>query len=459
MPGMDGFEVCRRIRADEKLAEVPVIMITSLDDKESCLEGIEAGADEFISKPFDKIELRARVKTVTRLNRFRNMLSERSKFQSVIETAPDGIMVVGLDMTIALANPAVRRMLKVADERALEAETADTFLPQNRVREFRQFVAKVQEQPGAVGILESELAPFDGSPFPVEISAGPFPLDDQLAVQLNVRDVTEKRLLEAKFLRAQRLESIGALAGGITHDLNNVLSPILISAGMIKRFPDDERRSRWINTLETCATRGKAIIKQILSYARGAEDSRAPLSVCNVTREVRKLIEDTFPASIEIRVETAEDLYRVRGNYSQLHQVLMNLCVNARDAMPDGGLLTISVENARIQEGDVPDGPAAKPGEYVVLSVSDTGVGMSEETRAQIFDPFFTTKDLDRGTGLGLATVMSIVDGHNGFLSVESEQGIGSTFKACLPACLPASRERTRKSRQMKLRCRTGRVN
>lgn len=434
MPGMDGFEVCRRIRNNADLAEVPVIMITSLDDKESCLEGIEAGADEFISKPFDKLELRARVRTVTRLNRFRNMVTERSKFQSVIEFAPDGIMIVDADMTIVLANPAMRRMLNADDGKSLDTLKADAFIPSNRAPAFREMVRNILNKSEGVSHLETEFTRTNGETFPVELSAGHFPVGELPAAQLNVRDVTEKRLLEAKFLRAQRLESIGALAGGIAHDLNNVLSPILMGSQLLKRFPDDKRKDQWIESLASSADRGKAIVKQILSFARGTETEHATLKVDDIVAEVRNLIEDTFPPAIEIRIQTGKNLNCIHGNATQIHQILMNLCVNARDAMPEGGLLKIGMENTSIKDGETGDHPDAKPGNYVAVSVSDSGVGMSKEVQARIFDPFFTTKEIDRGTGLGLATVVSIVKGHAGFLTVDSDLGIGTTFTVHFPA-------------------------
>ena len=434
MPGMDGFEVCRRIRNNPDLAEAPVIMITSLDDKESCLEGIEAGADEFISKPFDKLELRARVRSVTRLNRFRNMVSERTKFQSVIEFAPDGIMIVDADLSIILTNPAMRRMLNSEDSEALKKLKADAFIPSNRAAAFREMVQGVLNKSEGISLLETEFTRADGETFPVELSAGHFPVGEDPAAQLNVRDVTEKRLLEAKFLRAQRLESIGALAGGIAHDLNNVLSPILMGSQLLRRFPEDERKGQWIASLESSAARGKTIVKQILSFARGTETERSLLRIDHLIAEVQGLIEDTFPPSIEIRVQNAKDLKALHGNATQIHQVLMNLCVNARDAMPDGGLLKISTDNLTLEEGDAGEIPNAEPGEYVIVKVSDTGVGMDKEVQERIFDPFFTTKEIDRGTGLGLATVVGILKGHEGFLSVDSELGVGTTFTAHFPA-------------------------
>lgn len=434
MPGMDGFEVCRRIRNDPQLAEVPVIMITSLDDQESCLEGIEAGADEFISKPFDKLELRARVRTVTRLNRFRNMVTERTKFQTVIECAPDGIMIVDAGMTIVLTNPAMQKMLNATDGRALKDQSVEDFVPSNRVPAFRELLENVLQKSTGLPLLETDFKRLDGESFPVELTAAHFPVDGLPGAQLNVRDVTEKRLLEAKFLRAQRLESIGALAGGIAHDLNNVLSPILMGSQLLKRFPDDDRKSQWIASLELSAARGKTIVKQILSFARGTENVPSTLRISDLIAEVRNLIEDTFPPAVEIRIQSAQDLKCVHGNATQIHQILMNLCVNARDAMPDGGLLKITTENLTLKEGETGDNPDARPGDYVVVKVSDTGVGMTKEVQDRIFDPFFTTKETDRGTGLGLATVVSIVKTHKGFLTVDSELDIGTTFRAHFPA-------------------------
>ncbi|MGL4619017.1 MAG: response regulator, partial [Chroococcidiopsis sp.] len=247
-------------------------------------------------------------------------------------------------------------------------------------------------------------------------------------------DITEKKLLEAQFLRAQRLESIGTLASGIAHDLNNVLAPILMTAQLLESQMHDDRSQRLLPIVITNAKRGAALVKQVLSFARGLEGTYTNLQIKHLISEIRQIAKQTFPKSIEIQTNIASNLWSVSGDATQLHQVLMNLCVNARDAMPNGGVLTISAENFTADEHYARMNLEAKAGSYIVVTVRDTGQGMSLETQERIFEPFFTTKELGKGTGLGLSTVMGIVKGHNGFIQVWSELGRGTEFQVYLPA-------------------------
>ncbi|HIK06362.1 MAG TPA: response regulator [Trichormus sp. M33_DOE_039] len=249
-------------------------------------------------------------------------------------------------------------------------------------------------------------------------------------------DITQKKHLEAQLLRTQRLESIGTLASGIAHDLNNILTPILAGAQLLPlKFPDaDERTQHLLEILEINAKRGADLVKQVLSFARGVEGKRITLQLKHIILELAKILKETFPKSIEIVADIPKELWLISGDSTQLHQVMMNLCVNARDAMSDGGTLTIVAENLLIDENYVRMNLEAKPGPYIVVTVSDTGVGIPEENLDRIFEPFFTTKAVGQGTGLGLSTVIGIVKSHGGFINVDSVVGSGTTFKVYLPA-------------------------
>ncbi|QMS89939.1 response regulator [Nostoc edaphicum CCNP1411] len=249
-------------------------------------------------------------------------------------------------------------------------------------------------------------------------------------------DITDKKHLEAQLFRAQRLESIGTLASGIAHDLNNILTPILAGAQLLPlKFPDaDERTRHLLEILEINARRGADLVKQVLSFARGVEGKRITLQLKHLIMEVAKILKETFPKSIEISTDVPQDLWMVSGDSTQLHQVLMNLCVNARDAMANGGNLSISAENLLIDENYARMNLEAKEGPYTVITVSDTGVGIPREILDRIFEPFFTTKDVGQGTGLGLSTVLGIIKSHGGFVNVYSEPGSGTSFKVYLPA-------------------------
>ncbi|GAX37528.1 hybrid sensor histidine kinase/response regulator [Nodularia sp. NIES-3585] len=249
-------------------------------------------------------------------------------------------------------------------------------------------------------------------------------------------DITEKKRLESQLFRAQRLESIGTLASGIAHDLNNILTPILAGAQLLPvKFPDaDERTRRLLEILEINAKRGADLVKQVLSFARGVEGKRITLQIRHLIVEIAKILKETFPKSIEIYTDIPNDLWLVSGDSTQLHQVLMNLCVNARDAMPNRGTLSISAENIVVDENYARMNLEAKAGLYVVITVTDTGVGIPQETLDRIFEPFFTTKPVGQGTGLGLSTVIGITKSHGGFINVYSEVGHGTSFKVYLPA-------------------------
>jgi PAS domain S-box-containing protein len=260
-------------------------------------------------------------------------------------------------------------------------------------------------------------------------------------------NITDARQLEKQFLRAQRLESIGTLASGIAHDLNNILSPILMSAGLLRRrHTHDAETLRMVGIIESSAERGAGIVKQVLTFARGAEGQRVAIQPKHLLNELSKIVAQTFPRSIDTQTNFHRDLWLIIGDPTQIHQVLLNLCVNARDAImtmkalpnePEPQrILTIAADNVNVDQHFASMNPGAQLGPHVVFQVSDTGTGISAEVIDKIFDPFFTTKEPGKGTGLGLATVMGIVKSHGGFLTVQSENGKGTTFLIYFPAVL-----------------------
>lgn len=247
-------------------------------------------------------------------------------------------------------------------------------------------------------------------------------------------DITERKRLEQQFLRAQRMESIGTLAGGIAHDLNNVLAPIMMSIELLKMEERDGNRLNILDTIEMSAQRGADMVKQVLSFARGMEGQQLEVQLGHLIRDIEKITRDTFPKDILLHSDVASDLWTVQGDPTQLHQVLLNLCVNARDAMPEGGMLTIHATNIILDEAYVAMHLDAREGPHIAIVVEDTGVGMSPQVVERIFEPFFTTKELGQGTGLGLSTTLAIIKSHGGFVRVQSEAGRGSRFEILLPA-------------------------
>ena len=247
-------------------------------------------------------------------------------------------------------------------------------------------------------------------------------------------DITERHELERQLMRTQRLESVGTLASGIAHDLNNVFTPIVMGLNLVGTEHLDSDQRAILDTVRASAQRGAQLVKQVLSFARGQSGHRVPLQPAEIMREVERMMRETFPRNIAISVHASEDLPAVMGDATQLHQVLLNLCLNARDAMPRGGKLEVRADVVtlagpmRSVAGDLPAGP------YVRIEVSDDGVGMDEAVIERLFEPFFTTKPVGSGTGLGLPTALSIVGKHGGGMQVRSEMGHGSSFTVWLPA-------------------------
>ncbi|MBS1791672.1 MAG: response regulator [Acidobacteria bacterium] len=363
-------------------------------------------------------------------------LSE-AKLAGILASAMDAIITVDEDQRIVLFNSAAEKMFRCPATEAL-GMNLDRFIPErfrhahrDHVRVFGE-TKTTQRSMGKLRQLYGLRS--DGEEFPLEATISQIEADGNKLFTVIIRDISEKKRLESQFLRAQRMESIGTLAGGIAHDLNNVLSPILTAVELLQMRFTDESSQRLLNILRTNAIRGSEMIRQVLSFARGVEGEYIPLQPTHLIKEIIKILTDTLPKNIEIEQAIASDLWNVRGDATQLHQVLMNLCVNARDAMPVGGRLRIEADNIEIDEHYARMNVEAKSGKYVRIMVVDTGVGITDQNLSKIFDPFFTTKEQGQGTGLGLSTVAGIVRSHNGFVNVYSEEGRGSQFKVYLPA-------------------------
>ncbi|MDZ8084621.1 MAG: response regulator [Nostoc sp. DedQUE12b] len=247
-------------------------------------------------------------------------------------------------------------------------------------------------------------------------------------------DITEKKQLEAQFLRAQRMESLGTLASGIAHDLNNALTPMMMTVQLLEAKLPDETSQKWLTIMETNIKRAADLVKQVLWFSRGSVGNFKTLQVQNSILEIENIVKQTFSRAIEVHIDVpGQNLWNVFGDATQLHQVLMNLCINARDAMPHGGILKISAKNFWVDSHYARMNIDAKAGSYVMITVSDTGTGIKREIVDRIFEPFFTTKEVGKGTGLGLSTVLGIIKSHNGFVNVVSEVGKGTEFQVCLP--------------------------
>jgi len=247
------------------------------------------------------------------------------------------------------------------------------------------------------------------------------------------RDITEQKRLEHQFLHTQRLGSIGMLASGIAHDLNNVLAPITMSADLLKLRGCSEENRALLDVVATSAARGAGLVSQMLTFTRGLDGNREVVDLGSLVKELGRFIGRTFAKNIEVRMEITPELLQLYANPTQIYQVLLNLCVNARDAMPHGGVLTITAGNATLDDAAARALPGGVPGDYIVLGVSDSGTGIAPEIVDRIFDPFFTTKPIGEGTGLGLSTVRSIMKASGGFIALSTQVGRGTTFQAYFP--------------------------
>jgi len=285
-------------------------------------------------------------------------------------------------------------------------------------------------------MLENSVV-IDGAPHWFVSRVERFGTREEPRIVVSHEDITALKLAERAQLRSQRLESLGTLAGGVAHDLNNALAPVLMGMNLLKeQYPEE---SRLFEMIEGSARRGADMVRQLLTFARGADGERVPVQPQPLLREIERLMKGSFPKNIELQVHADDGLPAVMGDATQLHQVLLNLCVNARDAMPGGGTLAVRAQPVELDEAYARSISDARPGHYLALKVSDTGTGIAADILDRIFDPFFTTKSADRGTGLGLSTVLGIVRSHGGFVQVYSQPGQGSLFTVYLPVAAPTA--------------------
>jgi two-component system, cell cycle sensor histidine kinase and response regulator CckA len=411
--------------------KAPIILLTGQGDREVDLEAMKAGAADYL----DKSQLGALL--LERSLRYaieRKQAEQKIREQAaLLDVATDAIIVRDLENNILFWNKGAERLYgwKAAD--AL-SKNANELLYKEISPQLQLALDTILEK----GEWQGELYQVtkDGKNIIVE-SRWTLVQDEAKqpkSILVVNTDITEKKQLETQFLRAQRMESIGTLAGGIAHDLNNVLAPILMTAQLLETQLHDEQSQRLLPILIANAKRGAALVKQVLSFARGLEGQFTILQVRHLISEIKQIAQETFPKSITLSANISQFLGTVYGDATQLHQVLMNLCVNARDAMPFGGTLRISAQNLFIDENSARMHLDAKVGSYIVITIADTGTGIPPEILDRIFEPFFTTKDMGKGTGLGLSTVMGIVKSHGGFINVYSELGQGTQFKVYLPA-------------------------
>ncbi|MDB9340507.1 MULTISPECIES: hybrid sensor histidine kinase/response regulator [Cyanophyceae] len=424
-----GLELLREAVANG--CSPPIILLTGQGDREIDLEAMKAGAADYLEKsqltgPLLERSIRYAIE--------RKQTEQKIRQQAaLLDIATDAIFVHDIDDPVLFWNKAAENLYGWKKAEVIGKKTHELWHENNQPLLQEAFGHLMQH-----GSWEGELHQRTKSGKEIIVESRwtlvqNFANSPQSILVVNT-DITEKKQLESQFLRAQRLESIGTLASGIAHDLNNVLAPIMMTAQLLESQMHDERSRRLLPILISNAKRGASLVNQVLSFTRGLEGEHTLLQLKHLIIEIQQIIKETFPKSIEVTSQIPPNLWTVSGDATQLHQVLMNLCVNARDAMPNGGNLKIVAENLLVDENYARMNIDTQIGSYVVITVMDTGMGISPEILDRIFEPFFTTKETGKGTGLGLSTVMGIINSHGGFVKVQSQPGNGSQFQVYLPA-------------------------
>ncbi len=455
-PGWDGIETTRQIW--QVCPDMQIVICTAYAD--CCWSDVQEQIKPrdrmlILKKPFDIIEVLQLAISLTEKSRLLleskshlRDLEERVKQRtqeleasqmiahekaSLLDLSRDVILVCGLDHRITYCNKSAERLYGWTAADAIGRLVSDN-IKDKSTEFFQQAYDKVIQ----TGEWDGELQQVgkDGRNLVVE---GRWTLLRDTAGQprsilvINT-DITERKKFEEQMLRTQRMESLGTLAGGIAHDLNNALTPIMMSIELLKIHEQDAMRLGVLATIENSARRGADMVRQVLSFSRGVEGQRVEVQAGHLLKGIEKIANETFLKNIRVCSDIPVNLWIVQGDATQIHQMLLNLCVNARDAMPNGGTLNLSASNHLLDEQCAAMIPGAKPGPYLLVELEDSGTGMSPEVMDRIFEPFFTTKDLGKGTGLGLSSALAIIKSHQGFIRASSEMDKGSKFQVYLPA-------------------------
>lgn len=440
LPAFSALEALKLLQSYQ--LDLPFIIVSGTIGEDTAVAAMKAGAHDYLIKgnltrlvPAVERELREAKDRQKRYSAEQALRESEDRFRTLCSSVPLAIFQTDAQGQYTYNNPLWYDISGQSEsdsgyswERAIH--------PEDRDEVFEDWQRTVSEQRSWVN--EHRLLTPQGEVRWVRVLASPiYSSQGQFQGHVGtIEDITEKKQLEEQFLRAQRLENLGTLASGIAHDFNNILTPILAAAQLLPlKFPNlDENTQQLLKILEDSAKRGGELVKQILSFTRGVSGSRTNVQVRHLLSDVAQVARRTFPKSIETYTNIASDLWMVFADATQLHQVLMNLIVNARDAMPNGGSLNISAENLWIDRNYACMHVDARVGPYILITIADSGTGIKPEIMERIFDPFFTTKELGKGTGLGLSTVMGIIKSHGGFVTVYSEVSKGSTFKVYIPS-------------------------
>lgn len=440
LPDADGYTICRNLRALPGAEHVPIVMLTSLSEEDAVRKAYDAGATEFVEKPANWLNESYRISHLTKaarnqkeLDKSHQLVSQAKKqWEQTFASIDDPILLLSPDLIILRANDASARLT--------ERSISDL----NGVHCYEVFECDKDQQAVCCAKKTAE----SHHPERAEViakgrtclaSASPV-LDDEnhlTSIVFALRDITDLRELEREFLHAQKVEALGVLAGGIAHDFNNLLQTIMGFAELYSTgtFDKDELQQGLLDIFKA-SKRGQALTRQLLLSSRKASAPFAPVNIREMVPHTLDIFRRTLPRTLVMDVNIAPNLWMVMGDESHLQQTVMNLVINASQAMPSGGKLKVRIKNTALSEADCQTQHDCSPGRYVLIEVSDTGGGMSSKTMQSMYDPFFTTKAPGEGTGLGLSVVFGIVQSHNGLINCSSKIGQGTCFKVYLPAML-----------------------
>ena len=440
MPGMSGIEVLQKIK--EKYKDTEVIIISGYADKEKAIAAFRLGVYDLIEKPFESKEILNTINNCLNQLGLRKEVGRKTadlvraeeKYRDLYDNAPDMYHSIDKDGYIIEVNQTEADALGYRFEELIGRHLTDIFTGDSKEAFEKDFPVLLNK--GSLSGLERQVICKDGSVIDVSINVRAVydEKGEPVKTKAIMRDITEKRKLEAQLLHAQKMEAIGQFAGGIAHDFNNILTVIIGYGHLLQvELNMDKKLNSYVTCILNSAQKAASLTHSILAFSKKQLINTKPVNIKEIILALKKLLPRLIGEDIELSVHlTGEDLI-VMADTTQIEQVLMNLATNARDAMPDGGSLVIRTDLVRIDDDFINNYGFGRPGNYALISVTDTGHGMEDVTKEKIFEPFFTTKEVGKGTGLGLSMAYGIIKQHNGYINVYSELGKGSTFKIYLP--------------------------
>jgi two-component system, cell cycle sensor histidine kinase and response regulator CckA len=431
LPDIDGFEVCRRIKAHPATSSIPVLHMSAVYvQSRDRTHGLEGGADAYLTKPVEPDEVVATIHALLRVRRAEEAARAAARqWQATFDAIHDVLCVLDGAGTVLRCNRAAAALFRRRGEAVVG-------------RSYRELLHEAFG-PAAAGLDALPSATTDEPAREVQVGGRWFrvtadPMRDERgepagSVRL-LADVTSRKGLEEQLRQAQKMEAVGRLAGGVAHDFNNLLTGVTANLTMaLEATPPDDPRREFLLAAEGAAWRAADLTQQLLGFSRRAPLRMEALDLNRCVREATELLRRTLGPSIEIVARYADDLWRADADGAQVHQVLMNLCLNARDAMPKGGRLELETSNVHVAETEARGRAERRPGPFVRLRVRDEGHGIPADILPRIYDPFFTTKEVGKGTGLGLSVAFGIVKEHRGWIECHSVVGEGACFDVYLP--------------------------